>query len=611
MCLASVAPAPVDGRMTRDLSKLIRALAAVAALILGSAQAQEPLARALEMRGTEHDGQVRFVGVYQPSTYRRGQPAPLIVALHGRFSSPQALHAISGLAAVAEQRGAIVIYPEALNGFWNDGGHTALNRPGEPVDDAGFIAAAIQAAAEDFSIDRSRIFVAGYDSGGGMAYALACHPPAPLAGVAVVSALMWDYARDQCSAATPTPILIVHGRRDDQYAPISGGDVNGVDVRRLGVNDTLAVWRRINGCTTPTASGREDSVVYASCASGAPVAYVGVAGGGHNWFRANSRYQINRQNIDATALANQFFFERGAFALPNAQTSGRSRSWIVYAPSTYDPAQPTPVVVLLHGRPGNSGGMALLTGMNAVAENHNFIVVYPDGIDNEWNAQFDVSARDVSLGGRRSTLPQDDVGFLQTMMDDLAVDFNIDRSRLYLGGFSNGGFMSYRMACSAGRTFAAFAPVSGNLYVELSQLCGRSPPTPILIVHGTADPSVPYEGVFVANREVGDPIRVSYGIQETVALFARRNGCGLSGESTTYAERGDSPGTSVMRFVPRDCTSGADVMLYVINGGGHTWPGHPRPQAEMGAVNMDMDAGEVLWDFFSRHTLQTYRRTRR
>lgn len=586
------------------------ATAIAAALTLGVAHAQDTpsFGRALEMRGYEHDGEARFAGVYQPSSYRRGQAAPLIIALHGRFSSPQALHAISGLAAVAEERGAIMVYPETLAGFWNDGGHTLLNRPGEPADDAGFIAQVIQAATEEFTIDRSRVFVAGYDSGGGMAYALACRPPVPLAGVVVVSALMWDYARDQCASAAPTPMLIVHGRRDEQYAPTGGGDVNGVDIRRLGVRDTLAVWRRINGCATPSASGRDDSVVYASCSSGAQLAYVGVAGGGHNWFRANSRYQINRQNVDATALTNQFFFERSAFALPETRTSGRSRSWIVYAPPTYDPAQPAPVVVLLHGRPGNSGGMASMTGMNAVAENHNFIVVYPDGIDNEWNAQFDLSAGDISLTGRRSTLPQDDVGFLQTMMDDLAVDFNIDRSRLYLGGFSNGGFMSYRMACSAGETFAAFAPVSGNLYTELSRHCARSAPTPILIMHGTADPSVPYEGVLVANREMGDPIRISYGIQETVAAFARRNGCSLSGESTTYAERGESPGTHVVRFIPRDCSSGADVVLYIVSGGGHTWPGHPRPQAELGAVNMDMDAGEILWDFFSRHTLQSYRR---
>ena len=97
---------------------------AVLAMLLAPASVQAqtatqqtgPYDRGLETRGYEHDGEARFVGVYEPSTYHGGQPAPLIVALHGRFSSPQALHAISGLAAVAEERGAIVIYPEALDG---------------------------------------------------------------------------------------------------------------------------------------------------------------------------------------------------------------------------------------------------------------------------------------------------------------------------------------------------------------------------------------------------------------------------------------------------------------------------------------------------------------
>lgn len=248
--------------------------------------------------------------------------------------------------------------------------------------------------------------------------------------------------------------------------------------------------------------------------------------------------------------------------------------------------------------------MAYFTGMNTVAENNNFIVVYPDGIDNEWNAQFDLSARDVSLSGRRSTLPQDDVGFLKTLMDELAVDFNIDRSRLYLGGFSNGGFMTYRMACSAGDTFAAFAAVGGNMYTELGPLCRRSDPTAILIMNGTADPSVPYNGVLVPSSDpVGDPTRISYGVLDTVSALARRNGCGASGTTTTFAERGESPGTSVTRFEARDCDPGADLVLYAINGGGHTWPGHPRLAPELGATNMDMDAGEVIWDFFSEHTL--------
>lgn len=593
----------------------VRFLAAVfaSALTFGPAQAQDAptYARPLEMRGYEYEGAARFAGVYEPSTYRRDTSAPLIVALHGRFSSPQAFHAITGLAAVAEAHGAIVVYPESRTGIWNDGGHTALNRPGPPPDDIDFVNAAILSVSEEYAIDPSRIYVVGHDGGGAMAYALACQGQRQIAGVVVVGALMWDYARDGCASARPTPMLIVHGRRDDQYTPIRGGDIDGIEARRLGVSDTIAAWRQVNGCARPSAASGGDSVLYSTCSSGAAVAYVGVEGGGHNWFRTGERYALNHQGVDATALTEAFLFNRAAFTLPNARSSGRSRSWIIYAPADYDPAQPTAVVVLLHGRPGNAGGMAFLTGMNAVAENNNFIVVYPDGIDNEWNAQFDLSARSISLGGRRSTLPQDDVGFLQTLMSDLAVDFNIDRSRLYLGGFSNGGFMTYRMACSAGDTFAAFAAVSGNLYVELSEYCRRSDPTPLLIMHGTNDPSVPYQGVLFRNAErSGEPIRISYGIPETVAAFARRNGCSEAGQTTRYAERGASPGTSVSHFAPNTCPDGKDIVLYAINGGGHTWPGHPRPAAEMGDTNMDMDAGEVIWDFFTQHTLtpQTRRR---
>lgn len=587
--------------MTR-LMMALWASALMALAVTGSAHAQErpTYDPSVQFYQLQHAGVARSFGLYVPSTYRPGQPAPLIIALHGRFSSAQAMHAQTGLTAVAEARGAIIAYAEAVE-FWNDGGHQILNRPGEPADDKGFIAAATDIIAANFSLDSARTYLVGYDAGGGLVYTLLCQG-GNYAGAAIVGGLMWDYQRDQCANARVTPLLIVHGRRDE-YAPIRGGDVRGIEVRRLGVADTLAVWRGANGCSAPDVRGTEDSAIYRSCTSAAMLAYVGVAGGNRDWFHTGDGYELNRQGVDATALVDSFLFSPDNFRLPQAQSRGRSRSWIVYAPPEYDPTQPSPVVVLLHGRPSNGGGMAAMTGMNEVARRNNFIVVYPDGIDNEWNAQFDLSARDISLGGRRSTLPQDDVGFLKTLMADLAVDFNVDRRRLYLGGFSNGGFMTYRMACSAADTFAAFAAVGGNLYLELSEHCRRSPPTALLMMNGTADPSVPYEGVTVTNPQGGDPIRISFTMQEAVAAFIRRNGCNLSGRSTTFAEGGGSPGTHVVRFEPSGCPAGADIMFYIVNGGGHTWPGRTRIPAELGPTNMDMDAGEVIWDFFSAHSL--------
>ncbi|HYD89063.1 MAG TPA: PHB depolymerase family esterase [Vitreimonas sp.] len=578
----------------------------LAAAMLGAVEQAQAYDRDIEIRQLAHAGANRSYGVYVPTTADAARPAPLIVALHGRYSSAKALHAISGLAAVAEARGAVLLYPETAGAFWNEGGHTALQRREAAADDAGFIEAAIAAVAGERAIDAARIYVVGHDVGGSMAFRLACSERR-LAGVAVVSALMWDYAAQACPAAQQTSVLILHGR-DDENFPVRGGAIpnSRTDARRLSATDTVAFWRERLGCAgRPSATSSNDSALYAACASGASLAYVGVARGAHEWFRDGENYELNRHRLDASAAIEDFFFNAAAFELPGTRADGRSRSWITYAPPNYDPARPAPLVIVLHGRPSTAASMAAISEMNAVAGRHGFIVVYPEGIDNEWNAYFDLRrSGNASLTGNRSILPQDDIGFLTTLAADLRVDLNIDPARMYVAGFSNGGFMTMRMACSASDTFAGFAEVGASLYVEMTDLCRRSPPSPVLFMHGSADPSIPYEGVTVGNPEGGEPIRITLRVIDTVSLFARRNECTLSGRSTTLAERGRSPGTSVVRFVPHEC-AGAPLEFYQINGGGHTWPGVPEllPAENFGPTNMDIHASEVIWDFFSRQTL--------
>ena len=590
----SATPAFDPGLFPRLGRALAVALLVALSLAAAPARAQPAYAPDVQLRSVFHDGERRVYGLYVPSTYQPGRPAPLIVALHGRFSSAKAFHAFSGLAAVAERRGAIVVYPEPLGLFWADGGHQALRRTEPEADDLGFLAAAQAAVSRDFAVDAERVFLLGYDTGGLLAQRAACRGPLKPAGAAVVSALMWDYSAQQCGAGSrPTPMLMVHGRRDEKY-PAAGAEApGGQPARRLSAADTIAAWRAINGCAGQGAAGRDGSVYYADC-SGAPFAYVGIGRGENDWFRDRAAYRLNRHGVDAAALVDRFFFERPAFALPTAGGGGATaRSWFVYAPPSYDPAKPMPVVVLLHGRPSNATSMAFMTRMNEVADRKGFIVVYPEGINNEWNAFYD-------LTNQRSLAPQDDIRFLKDLLHDLGQDLNIDRRRAYVGGYSNGAFMTYRLACSMADTFAGFAAVDANLYTVLKDKCRGGKATPILIMNGTEDPSVSYHGVEVEDQE-GRKSRVSLSVPETVAWFINRNGCSMVGATTNLPPRGASPGTKVIRFEPKDCKK-APVMFWRIDGGGHTWPGVGGPteaDSPFGRTNMDINAGEVIWEFFS------------
>lgn len=550
----------------------------------------------VQMRALFHDSERRAYGIYVPSTWRQGTPAPLIVALHGRFSSAKAFHALSGLTAVAEQRGAILVYPEPLTLGWGNG--SPPQPGGDPVgDDLGFLAAVAAEVGKTHAVDPARTFLIGYDTGGAMAYRSVCKGPARWAGAVVVSALMWDFTRAECAAgANATPMLVVHGRRDENF-PAGGADPRpGQTAHRLSAADTLQALRGVNGCSGQGQDGRDGSVYYATC-TGAPLAFVGLGRGTNDWFRDGAGYRLNRLGVDATRLADGFLFDRAAFQLPAASGSGTARSWFVYAPKSYDPAKPMPVVVLLHGRPSNATSMAFMTRMNDVADRKGFLVVYPEGLNNEWNSFYDLTRQ-------RSLAPQDDIKFLRELLADLGQDFNIDRRRAYVGGYSNGGFMTYRLACSASDIFAGFAAVDAGLYTVLKDKCRGGTPTPILIMNGTADPSIPYTGVEVENPD-GQKTRISLSTPETVSWFINRNKCSMVGATTMFPPRGQSPGTQAIRFAVKDCKA-APVMFWRIDGGGHTWPGvgGPTPDNAFGLTNMDINAGEVIWEFFEPLSLK-------
>lgn len=279
-------------------------------------------------------------------------------------------------------------------------------------------------------------------------------------------------------------------------------------------------------------------------------------------------------------------------ATPEVETfpfADLERTYTLHVPA--DLAEPAPVVIVLHGRGGTGRQMADYTGFDALADQEGFIALYPDGVDEEW---------DYVKGVPGYPDAQDDTAFLIGLVDYLAEDYPVDLSRVYVAGFSNGGFMAERIACENSMRFAAYASVAAAGFGGMLDVCADSGQSPILLIHGTADDNIPWQGLSVTR---GDrTVYVTYPVPETMAYWAEFNGCGSELKTAEIPESGDSPGTGV-RIMSVDCPANADVTIYAILGGGHNWPGRdPNFPAQIaGTVNRDIDATAVIWDFFAQH----------
>ena len=342
---------------------------------------------------------------------------------------------------------------------------------------------------------------------------------------------------------------------------------------------------------------------FPNCDEGRNLTYVLLRNVGHIWSRAGDDYVINRSGVDASELIVNYFLGDADWAMPDLrepetmELDSPPRNYLYYVPSSYDVDTPTPMVMVLHGRPGNSGGIAFITGMNRVAEEEGFIAVYPDAINMGWNA------------GEGSQFFEDtgihEADFFEALINDLSIDLNVDPQRIYVTGFSNGGFMTQRLACEMPHRFAAFAVGGASIFPNAPAVCEGTDAVPIMFIHGTEDVSVPFEGEMSTMQ--GRPFRNLLSVPDTVAYWAQHNGCVLESESEELPILGNSPDTYVVLNTINDCADNTHMLFYVVVGGGHNWPGEGQgigPQIA-GRVNMDINANEVIWDFFQQYTLDS------
>lgn len=555
------------------------------------------------------DGMDRTVTVVIPPAYDDQQAAPLLIALHPFASSGRAMEAITGLDRLAGEQGFIVAYPDSYDLDWNDG-QAAFGWPSglQFVDDVSFITALLDHLAATYTIDPQRVYLAGFAAGGDMATHLVCDLPDRFAKVALVNALPWEYHVLQCPESVgPVSLLILQGA-ENLDRPVGGrateSDDGSVSTRVLSVQEAALFWAERDGCDLKTVktSSAPDAIVYDTCPDETSVSLYTFQGVGNHWPRMGD-YTLNQFGVDATDLLAQFFTGDEPPVIAQDGTadvySGEGRSYLVYVPPSYDPATPLPLVMVLHGRFGNGASAAYIYDMNRIAQREGFIVVYPDG-----------THIDGTQAGREWNYPRgtpgyplygvDDVDLLSKLVDDLAHDLSIDPTRLYVTGYSNGGFMTQRLACSAPDRWAAFASISASLFPSLVLICQNQPPVPMLLMHGTLDTDIPWDGLTYRSQVE------LYSVPDTAIFWAMHDSCDPKSFEYTLLPRLDPTAQSqVHRYIFSPCASGSEFDYFVIDGGGHTVPGTANRQVWDGAgtVNMDIHAGEEIWAFFQRHTL--------
>ncbi len=252
-----------------------------------------------------------------------------------------------------------------------------------------------------------------------------------------------------------------------------------------------------------------------------------------------------------------------------------------------------PLLLVLHGGGGTAEGMVRLTkgGFDALADRDGFVAAYPQGVGKSWND----GRHDLRSEATRENV--DDVGFVRDLIAELSRRYPIDRHRVFVAGMSNGGMMAMRLACSLPELRGA-AAVAASLSDDAAATCPATSRVSVVEIAGTADPIVPYGGGEVRVLWMGRG-RVT-GAPATPESWAKKAGCRMTPAETDLPAK-VSDGTSVREIEYPGCGSGARVILYRVEGGGHAWPGGMPYLTErmIGRTSGNLDACGAIWEVFS------------
>jgi polyhydroxybutyrate depolymerase len=282
----------------------------------------------------------------------------------------------------------------------------------------------------------------------------------------------------------------------------------------------------------------------------------------------------------ATADTSEISFEQ----------DGLTRNFLLTIPDGL--TGPAPLVLAVHGLLEDSSSMRerLARGrLDVFAAEFGFVVAYPSAWGRVWNIG-------EGPGASRILPRRDDLAYLLRVLADSRARAEIDPSRIFIVGFSQGGMISLSLACKFPGIFRAVAVVASQMPEMLADDCAENMPDGVLLIHGTDDDVVPYEGGRIISGPLARMRLKSY--SESLAYFISRKGCAAAPSHRRWDAKPDN--TSVERLGWYDCDDGGAVEGYAIIGGGHRWPSGGPIQPVAGATTREIDGTAAVWGFFSR-----------
>lgn len=276
--------------------------------------------------------------------------------------------------------------------------------------------------------------------------------------------------------------------------------------------------------------------------------------------------------------------------------NGTTRSFTAQFPGR----KPAPLVIVLHGNSQSGADMAARTAWRDVARREQVGVVFPDGLNRAW-ADLRPNAKRALRAPPDGT---DDVAFIAKLVEKFVSEGRADPRRAYVTGVSNGGAMTMTLLCARADLFAAAASVIFNLTDDMANACHPARPVPLLMMNGTADPLIPYQGgrgsSFFAKGGF-------WSTEQTLRFWRRVNGCDLQDAGSRDLPDRDPADRSTVTRISSRCPPARDVVLYRVNGGGHRMPGRFADARFVRAVNFmlgpqnhDIDGADAIWAFFSQ-----------